>query len=150
LRIRQYSYVAVSSAELSGEDLAQRLGLRPHRVVVAGSTSTQPLRPPEHSWQLVCDEPGLTVDQQLKRLVAELEPARTALVQLRATGDATVNLQVVRYFGDAEGEEEALTTTPEGFVRLPGQHQLLGWHLGQQVLAFMVAVGAELDFDEYG
>ena len=32
---------------------------------------------------------------------------------------------------------------------LPGQHHLLGWQLDAQVLAFLVAVGAELDVDEY-
>ena len=34
--------------------------------------------------------------------------------------------------------------------KLPRQHQLLGWHLGPEVLDFLAATGAELDVDEYG
>jgi hypothetical protein len=36
------------------------------------------------------------------------------------------------------------------FERLSGQHQLLGWHLGRNILDFLRDVDAEMDFDEYG
>jgi hypothetical protein len=56
----------------------------------------------------------------------------------------------VRYFNDDDGEEES--PQPEGtdLIRLPGQHQLLGWHLDRRVLKFLHHTGAELDVDEYG
>jgi hypothetical protein len=63
-------------------------------------------------------------------------------------------LQLVRYLGawldDDEGEEEGEITVTEVGTKLPGQHQLLGWHLATDVLAFVVDVGAEIDVDEYG
>jgi hypothetical protein len=34
--------------------------------------------------------------------------------------------------------------------KLPGQHQLLGWHLGTEDLAFLASISAVLDVDEYG
>ena len=66
---------------------------------------------------------------------------------------------MVRYFDDDEGEEEVLTPSRtegvaipiwSGRVKLPGQHQLLGWHLDRKTMEFLVEVGAEVDADEYG
>jgi len=61
------------------------------------------------------------------------------------------SIGVVRHF--EEGEEEVIREGEVDGLRLeslPGQHQLLGWHLDAEVLAFLVAIGAELDVDEYG
>lgn len=33
---------------------------------------------------------------------------------------------------------------------IPGQHQLLGWSLSPLVLVFLIAVGADMEGDEYG
>ncbi len=33
---------------------------------------------------------------------------------------------------------------------MPGQHQLLGWRLRREVMEFLLDIGAEMDFDEYG
>jgi hypothetical protein len=58
-------------------------------------------------------------------------------------------MSVVRYFNDDEGEEEAFSAPNAPLQKLQGQHQLLGWNLGSRVLGFLVAVGADLDVDEY-
>jgi hypothetical protein len=34
--------------------------------------------------------------------------------------------------------------------KLPGQHQLLGWHLDRDAVRLLARVGAEIDADEYG
>jgi|1186.fasta_scaffold937762_1 hypothetical protein len=66
----------------------------------------------------------------------------------------TATLQVVRYFGagpaEGDGEEQHITTTEEGLEKLAGQHQLLGFRLLPEVMEFVLDVGAEIDFDEYG
>jgi hypothetical protein len=54
------------------------------------------------------------------------------------------------YFDDEEGEEEEHSASDARFQKLPGQHQLLGWRLGQDILTFLTSVRAELDVDEYG
>jgi Domain of unknown function (DUF4279) len=63
-------------------------------------------------------------------------------------------LQVVRHFDDEEGEDEETRTIemPDGgqLETLPGQHQLLGWHLNPRVIDFLSTTHASLDFDEYG
>jgi hypothetical protein len=60
---------------------------------------------------------------------------------------------VVRYLGawlaEDEGEEEEITEI-DGLEKLPGQHQLLGWHLSRPTMEFLLDIGAELDVDEYG
>jgi hypothetical protein len=65
-------------------------------------------------------------------------------------GEVQAWLQLVRYFGSEDGEEETIDETPEGLVKLSGQHQLLEWHLHRDTLAFLHDVGAEIDADEYG
>jgi hypothetical protein len=69
-------------------------------------------------------------------LVTRLQPARAAIKTLVATEEVAAVLQVVRYLDDAEGEPEDLTPSAEGLEKLPGQHQLLGWHLDQRAMEF--------------
>jgi len=63
-------------------------------------------------------------------------------------------LRVVRHFDDVSGEEEeeSVLEMREGrrLEKLPGQHQLLGWHLSPRVIDFLWSTHASLDFDEYG
>ena len=55
------------------------------------------------------------------------------------------------WLGPDEGEEEEIPPIDEdGLEKLSGQHQLLGWRLDSDTMAFLVAVGAFLDVDEYG
>lgn len=151
MKVRQYTYFAISSATITGADLSRALDTPADRIVLAGSRSREPLRPPEHSWQLICDEASLTVDDQIAELIARLLPIREAVRTLRVgEPDVRFVFQVVRYFDHPDGEDEDLTPAVEGFEKLPGQHQLLGWHLDAEQLAFLVDIGAEIDVDEYG
>lgn len=66
----------------------------------------------------------------------------------------TATLQILRDFDAADGEGEAhpdlQLPNRDTLVTLPGQHQLLGWHLDGETLKFLSYVGAEIDCDEYG
>jgi hypothetical protein len=154
VRIKQHVDFALFSDTLTAGELAQLIGLEPDRAMVRGSRREEPPRPAMHMWEIRCDDARMTVDAQIGRVIERLEPHRSALRQVVANvEDVTAELQVVRYFGgwleDGEGEEEEITEI-DGLTKLPGQHQLLGWHLSGHVLAFLLDVGAEIDFDEYG
>lgn len=150
MRIRQYTYFAIKSRDLSAEEVEQRLRISPDRVLVAGRNSTGLLRPAAHSWALVADENHLTVEEQIRRLVARLQPVSAAISELAsAEGVATV-LQVVRYFNDETGDEPNSSALIEGMERPAGQHHLLGWHLDAEVIRFLAEVKADFDVDEYG
>jgi hypothetical protein len=45
---------------------------------------------------------------------------------------------------------EPRLTAGEDYTKLSGQHQLLGFNLGSDVLRFVLDVGADFWFDEYG
>jgi hypothetical protein len=151
MKIRQHAYFAISSEALKASEITRRVGLAPDQATLRASRMQDPPRPRFHIWEVRCDEPGLPVDAQIDRVIKRLLPVRAAVRDLVATvDDAAAWLQVVRYFDVEDGEEEKITVTPEGLVKLSGQHQLLGWHLDHDVLAFLVDVGAEFSADEYG
>ncbi len=140
LRIRQYATFAVYSAVMSAADMTDEIGLTPDSVSVRGSKQQEPPRPVQHSWEVVCDTPGLDAGEQVELLVARLEPYKAAiqaLVQKLGAAGGSV-LQVVRYLDD-----------PDGYLD-DYQHRLLGWHLDRKTLRFLLDVGAEIDVDEYG
>jgi hypothetical protein len=155
MKIRQYVYFKIRSETSSAQDIAACIGLAPDRELVRGSRTESPPRPAKHAWEIHCQEPSLRIDQQIEQIVSRLDPYRAAIRSLVRDGDdADATLQAVRYFGvylaETEGEEEAQPTRDDDLEKLPGQHQLLGWHLSHSVTAFLVDVNAELDFDEYG
>lgn len=150
MRIRQYSYFALRSETVSAVEIARRVGLQPDRTKTRGSQERDPPRPKHHSWEIVCDQTGMSVDDQIARILDRLRSRRDAIRELAEGSECAGTLQVVRYFHDDQGEEEELPSHPRGVVRLPGQHQLLGWHLARSVMEFLLYVGAELDIDEYG
>jgi hypothetical protein len=136
--------------------MAARLGLEPDEVSVRGSRMAAPPRPVSHAWRIVCRERGLTVDQQIGRIMQRLRPHQDQIVAMSQAltsesprhGGAV--LRVVRYFDDADGEDEELSPPGAALQKLAGQHQLLGWTLEREVLEFLLATGAYLDVDEYG
>jgi hypothetical protein len=137
MRISQYVYFALKSERVSAHEMTSQLGLEPDEIMVRGSKGANPLRPVVHAWEVVCREPGLTVDEQIGRILDRLEPYADRIAALVETIDVaepgvTATLQVVRSFNDDEGEED-----------------LLGWHLDKRTLRFLHRVGAELDVDEY-
>ena len=150
MKIKQYVYFGISSEVLTAEEIGTRIGLVPDRITVRGSRIEDPPRPVRHKWELGCYEPGLDISELVARVLERLEPARTEIRELVHEDGVQAWLQIVRYFGAEDGEEEVIDETPEGLVKLSGQHQLLGWHLHRDTLEFLNDVGAEIDADEYG
>ena len=157
--IRQYCYLSLHSPTVTAAEVTARLLLEPDRVAVRGSRRTRPKAiPVHHSWEVLCDLPGLTIDEQLDRVVSRVAPAAADIAswtsELASRGvELSARLQVVRNFDDDEGQEDdAHDEVVDGVEmrRLGGQHQLLGWHLDRSVLEFLTVTGAELDIDEYG
>ena len=155
VRIRQYAYFALFSEHMSAAEMTGLIGVEPDSFGVLGARRHIPRAVPvAHSWRAQCRDAGLTVDEQVERVVARLLPYQTRIARLAAqlahesVGGA--RLSVVRYFNDDEGEDELLSEPDAPLQKLPGQHQLLGWHLSARVLGFLVTVGADLDVDEYG
>jgi hypothetical protein len=136
VKVRQYAYFTILGTHLSPEQIAHRVGVAPDRAT--------------HGCDYVCKDAGLTVEEQVNRILARLTSAQTEIADLVDAGDATTGLRVVRYFNAEDGEEEDLGPTVDGLEKLAGQHQLLGWNLRTETLAFLIAVGADLDVDEYG
>ncbi|WP_330440620.1 DUF4279 domain-containing protein [Micromonospora sp. NBC_00821] len=140
MRVHQYVYFCVRSDLLSARELTTRLGIEPDEISVKGSKRENPPVPAVHSWRVVCRDSGLTVDEQIDRIIDRLGPIAdqiAALVRVidEAEGEGiTSTLQVVRYFKDDDGD----------------QHQRLGWHLDRRALEFLHHTRAELDVDEYG
>lgn len=156
MKIRQYCCFAITSTEVTAADVTARLLVEPDRVLVRGSRRTVPKPVPVcHSWAIECDSPGLRVDEQLDVILDRLAPHLAAIAgyldELREAGsDVVARLQVARMFDDEDGEEEELTETGDGAVKLGGQHQLLGWRIERPVLDFLQLMRAELDVDECG
>ena len=149
LSIRQYSYLAVSSKALTSQEIEDRLKLKAdkHMVWGKGRLRMDPTYQVDNVWELVADEIA-TVDDQIEKLIRRILPAKDRLIELVRTTDVEVSLQVVRHFDDPEGEQEIIDEDEE-LVKLPGQHQLLGWHLTNEVINFLHETGAEIDVDEY-
>jgi hypothetical protein len=154
MRIRQHVSFGLSSTTLPAAEMAARLGLEPDRVLVRGSRYAEPPMPLQHSWQVTCAERGRRVDEQIERLVARLEPIASVIgalaLELERDNGCGSWLSVVRHFDAEDGEEEQPSPPDAPLRKLPGQHQLLGWHLERRVMDFLVATRAELDVDEYG
>ncbi|GAA3008511.1 DUF4279 domain-containing protein [Streptosporangium longisporum] len=156
MRISQHAYFALRSTTMTPAQITARIGLEPDEVTLRGSRSADPPRPIAYAWKIVCREPALTVDEMITRLLDRAEPFSHTIALLVQELDqedddcgSSAVLQVVRHLDDEDGEEEDLTSPP-GFEKITGQHQLLGWHLDRRVLAFLTTTGAELDVDEYG
>ncbi|MER7457227.1 DUF4279 domain-containing protein [Micromonospora sp. NPDC126480] len=153
--VSQYVYFALSSERVSAAEITARLGIEPDEIAVRGSRVASPARPACHRWKITCRKPGLTVDEQISRIVDRLFDHAERIGELAVELDAIDGergasvLQVVRVFEHPDGEEEDLTSPVEGLEKLPGQHQLLGWHVDARVLEFLRLTRAELDVDEY-
>jgi hypothetical protein len=154
MKISQRVYFAVASETLPAAEVTALLGTEPDEIRVRGSRRTQPPVPVTHSWSLHCRDRGLTLEAQIGRILARIEPLQPRLQDLVVRRDVDLVLAIVRVFGDEDGEEESLETvvTEDGrrLERLPGQHQLLGWHLTDEQLGFLASIRCSIDADEYG
>lgn len=154
--ISQYAYFALKSTSMPAAEIAARLGMEPDEATTRGSRRpVDPVFPAAHCWKVVCRTPGMTVDEQIVCIVDRLFGYAPQIGSLTAELDRTDGgpglavLQVVRVFGHPAGEPEDLSGPTDGLEKLPGQHQLLGWHLDRPTLEFLRLTGAELDIDEY-
>ena len=129
--------------------MTARLGLEPDEVMVRGSRTADPPRPVSHAWTLICDTPGVQAGDQVAHILDRLAPHATALealtTELHRTSTGSAILQIVRYF-DTD-EHDALGTVRQ--KSLADSHQLLGWHLDADVIAFVHRTRAAIDVDEY-
>lgn len=151
MSVDQYVYFALSSHVTSAAEMTAVLGLEPDETAVRGSRIPEPKAIPVlHRWKIVCREPGLSVDEQIARVLERLTPHVDAIAALARRLDVedpqgpSAVLEVVRYFND----EPVRQDHPLGDIptEVP---KLLGWHLGRDVLDFLHLTGAVLDVDEY-
>lgn len=109
VRIRQYSYFAVSSQTMSADDMSARIGLQPDQKRRRGSCRAEPtVVPLQHSWMVCADQPGVPMDEQIREVVDRVLPYRGRNC---GSGRRAWLLRqrlppVVRYFDDPCGEEE--------------------------------------------
>ncbi|WFE30990.1 DUF4279 domain-containing protein [Micromonospora sp. WMMD975] len=154
--ISQYAYFALKSTSMTASEITARLGIEPDEAVIRGSRRpADPVIPAAHCWRVVCRTSGMTVDEHIAHIVERLFVHAPQVGMLAAELDRTDGgpgsavLQVVRVFEHPAGEPEDLSGPVGGLEKLPGQHQLLGWHLDRRTLEFLRLTGAELDIDEY-
>ncbi|GAA4615819.1 hypothetical protein GCM10023195_70020 [Actinoallomurus liliacearum] len=149
--VSQYTYFALASTWMPATEITARLGIEPDEVTVRGSRLTRPPRPVAHEWHVVCRKPGLTVDEQMTRIIDRLFDHAERIGALAAELDrvdgesGASRLQVVRIFEHPEG-----STSPIGGLENHSErHRLLGWHLDARAREFLRLTRAELDVDEY-
>ncbi|WP_086818882.1 DUF4279 domain-containing protein [Allokutzneria sp. NRRL B-24872] len=130
MRTLQFSYFALKSTTTSAAEMTARIGAEPDEVLVLGSRGAPPHC---HAWKIVRRR-AESVDDQIQHLVERLTPVHAALVELVNDPAIIPIMQVVRYFGHEDGFEDP---------------RPLGWGLSPEVLAFLTAVKAHLDVDEY-
>jgi Domain of unknown function (DUF4279) len=149
MKISQYVYFALKSETILPSELARRVGFPGDREAARGTRTADPPRPVLNTWEIRCEERGLTVTEQVERVISRVMPRLAAIRQLIDDGEVMAVLQIVRYLDDQDGEEEQITRVGD-LEKLGGQHQLLGWHLDRSVVRFLDQVDAGLDVDEYG
>ncbi len=159
VRISQQVYFGLFSTEMPAAEMTAHLGIEPDNFTVRGSRNVSTPMPRYHIWKLGCERPGLSIEQQIEKTIERLLPCQSKIAvlaeQLSLEGSGSGgSLNVVRYFDDENGEEEdeasARLVDGKEFVKLSGQHQLLGWTLSVETMQFLTAVGANLNVDEYG
>jgi hypothetical protein len=153
MRIRQYAYFAIKSATLPAAAVTAHVGIEPDAVLVRGRRRMNRPPPAHHVWRIECREPGLTVDEQLGRVLERVRPVAARIRELTATGTVSAVMQVVRFLDAVDGEpervDEIVTDDGEPLRKLAGQHRLLGWGLTAEDLGFLASIPAMLDVDEY-
>jgi hypothetical protein len=69
VRIRQYAYFAVFSGSMPATEITARLMIEPDEVKTRGSRRVEPPVPVDHVWEVICDDRGMTVDEQVRKVV---------------------------------------------------------------------------------
>ena len=154
MRVRQSASLDIMSETITAITLTEIIGLEADRQSVRGSRNDHPDPLPRfHRWSLSSGLPDTaTVNDQLDGLMQRMHPRLTAIKDLLTNPEVGGGISVVRHF--EEGPETEQVAGPGRTIgsleRLAGQHPLLGFHLGDDVLAFVADLGIGLDFDEYG
>jgi hypothetical protein len=122
--LRQYAYFALFSRHVSADAMTFQLGMTPDEVTVRGSRFNEPTAVPvDHSWMVVCREPGLRVDEQITRVLDRLQPHMDRISdltkQLVRTGGGAM-LHIVRYFNDTDQAHPGTADAPSLFGLAPG------------------------------
>lgn len=153
MRVSQRVYFAVHSEHMAPKLIEARLGIQGDVVRTKGAKRASPPVPITNSVQFHEHSASAPLTERLEQLIRRLEPCASRIKALVAAGEGSAVLQVVREFDGLDGEEECHADLQLGDVTLvvvPGQHQLLGFHLSSEILSFLTAAGASVDFDEYG
>ncbi|MCX4804369.1 DUF4279 domain-containing protein [Streptomyces sp. NBC_01214] len=151
--LHQYVYFALSSRRITAQEITDVLGIEPDetKVVNPRLLPLDPANPFCQVWKVVCREPGLCVDEQIAHVLGRLRPQTDRIAELMKQYNSAddeeepgldARLEVVRYFNDDERQDEAGQPQDR-------EHNLFGWALDREAIAFLAATGAFLDVDEY-
>ncbi|MFD3472343.1 DUF4279 domain-containing protein [Streptomyces sp. NPDC058682] len=151
--LHQYVYFALSSRRITAQEITDVLGIEPDetKVVNPRRLPLDPANPFCQVWKVVCREPGLCVDEQIAHVLGRLRPQTDRIAELMKQYNSAddeeepgldARLEVVRYFNDDERQDEAGQPQDR-------EHNLFGWALDREAIAFLAATGAFLDVDEY-
>ncbi len=130
VRVEQYSYFTLQSTTVTAAEITRRLGAEPDEVLVRGSKRPEHDIPRAHAWKIVRRSTE-RVGEQVQHVVDRLLPVRDELAALTADPEITAGMVVVRYFRDHADDAD------------------IGWWLTPETVAFLAAVRATLDVDEY-
>jgi Domain of unknown function (DUF4279) len=141
----------VSSDVFDPDEITSRLFLEPAKVSRRGSRSVDPLIPVTNLWWYRASGTG-SVDELVLELVELMESIADRLAELTAEGEASVGISIMRSFDDPHGVDENFgrADVPDNLEKLPGQHQLLGFHLDVDLMRRLAAFDCPIDCDEYG
>ncbi|MFD5145645.1 DUF4279 domain-containing protein [Streptomyces sp. NPDC058401] len=151
--LHQYVYFALSSRLIAAQEITDALGIEPDETKVLNRRGlpVDPAKPFWQVWKVVCREPGLCVDEQIAHVLDRLRPQTGRIAELMKQYNSADDeeergleavLEVVRYFND-DRQDEA------GQPHERDEHNLFGWALDREAIAFLAATGAYLDVDEY-
>jgi hypothetical protein len=138
------------SKVLTSQEIENKLGIKAdkHEHWGKGRLRLDPTYQITNVWKLLAE--GQTrVDDQIEALIKRMLRVEQPLIKLIDSDNVEITLQVVRYFNDADDGEQEIIEADGDFVKLSGQHQLLGWYVSSKDLAFLARVNADLDVDEY-
>jgi hypothetical protein len=164
----------VLSDTYAPQAITQKLNLIPDEMQPKGSRfQGPPARPVSHIWVIESGLPDeVPLDAHFERIMDRIASHAQEIRDLLDDRATKATFQVFREFlsgpedrdvrEEADGARDRLHLVQEpgaktidrvvgrDFDRLRGQHSLLGFHLGSDVLAFAASSGVEFDFDEYG
>ena len=145
MTLLQYAAFTIYSDVVAPDRISEALGVEPDQVSWRGSRSTDPILPVTNIWSVEAHGTA-HADELVAELLDRLEPLTDRLAVLAADGACSLGISLVRYFDTPGGSAEALSRDTDG--RFTGASPE-GFHLDLALLARMIALGCDLDVDEY-